>query len=101
MRQKDKDKIAFITKQGTFCFKVMPFHLKNAGGTFQRLMDNIFKEQIGRNLEVYVDDILVRLVKVEFHLQDLKEIFGNFLKVGLQIKASKCTSRVTKRKFLG
>lgn len=55
----------------------MHFGLKNASETFQRLMDMVFKKKIGRNVEVYVDDILVRSEKAENHLQDLQEAFNN------------------------
>ncbi|XP_076893230.1 uncharacterized protein LOC143545187 [Bidens hawaiensis] len=53
----DEDKTAFRTDQGTFCYNMIPFGLKNAGATYQRLMDEAFKKQIGRNLEVYMDDL--------------------------------------------
>lgn len=59
MKKEDEEKMAFITEAGTFCFTVMSFGLKNAGATFQWLMDKIFKNQIGWNVEVYSDGILV------------------------------------------
>ncbi|KAL0394742.1 UNVERIFIED_CONTAM: Pro-Pol polyprotein [Sesamum latifolium] len=54
----DRKKVSFITSTGTFCYVAMPFGLKNAGATYQRLVDKIFRPQIGRNVEVYVDDML-------------------------------------------
>ncbi|XP_073314713.1 uncharacterized protein [Primulina huaijiensis] len=57
----DQDKVSFITSEGTFCYAVMSFGLKNAGATYQRLMDKVFSEQVGRNVELYVDDIMVYL----------------------------------------
>ncbi|XP_072054880.1 uncharacterized protein [Arachis hypogaea] len=57
MHPEDQSKTAFITEHGNFCYKVMPFGLKNAGATYQRLMDKVFQHQIGRNMEVYVDDM--------------------------------------------
>lgn len=59
MCQEDEEKTNFITKEGTFCFTVMPFGLRNVAATFQRLMDEVFHSQVGRNVEVYIDDILV------------------------------------------
>ncbi|PKA52991.1 RNA-directed DNA polymerase like [Apostasia shenzhenica] len=60
MAKEDKEKTAFITDYDTYCYNVMPFGLKNAGATYQRMIDAIFKGQRGRNLEAYVDDILVK-----------------------------------------
>ena len=60
MASEDEEKIAFITNRGLYCYRVMPFGLKNAGATYQWLVNKIFKEQIGRNMEVYVDDMLVK-----------------------------------------
>ncbi|KAL0451770.1 UNVERIFIED_CONTAM: hypothetical protein Slati_1155100 [Sesamum latifolium] len=65
-------KVSFITSEGTFCYVAMPFGLKNAGATYQRLVDKIFHPQIGRNVEVYVDDMLVKSKKAEEHVKDLK-----------------------------
>ncbi|RDX66013.1 hypothetical protein CR513_55264, partial [Mucuna pruriens] len=56
----DESKTAFIIDKGNFCYKVMPFGLKNARATYQRLMDRIFKDHIGNQLEVYVDDMVVK-----------------------------------------
>ena len=60
MDEADQEKTSFVTSQGLFCYKVMPFGLKNAGATYQRLMNKMFARQIGRNVEVYVDDMLVK-----------------------------------------
>ena len=56
----DQEKTSFVTSQGLFCYRVMPFGLKNAGATYQRLMNRMFASQIGRNVQVYVDDMLVK-----------------------------------------
>ncbi|XP_076882310.1 uncharacterized protein LOC143530736 [Bidens hawaiensis] len=81
----DEDKTAFRTDQGTFCYKMMPFGLKNAGDTYQRLMDIAFKDQIGRNLEVYMDDLVIKSVEEDQMLRDIEETFetlrGKFLRV--------------------
>ena len=60
MDEADQEKTSFITSQGLFCYKVMSFGLKNAGTTYQRLVNHMFRPQIGRNVEVYVDDMLVK-----------------------------------------
>lgn len=60
MHPDDEEKTSFVTDQGTFCYRVMPFGLKNARATYQRMVNNVFRNQIGRNLEVYVDDMLVK-----------------------------------------
>ena len=76
MDEENPEKTAFITSQGLYCYKVMPFRLKNAGVTYQRLVNKMFNKQIDRNMEVYVDDMLVKS-KVELvHLDDLRETFA-------------------------
>nr|GEV68495.1 hypothetical protein [Tanacetum cinerariifolium] len=60
LAEPDKEKTSFHTRQGVYCYTKMPFGLKNAGATYQRLMDKAFKSQIGRNIEVYVDDLVVK-----------------------------------------
>ena len=76
MAEEDQEKTAFVTNQGLYCYRVMPFGLKNAGATYQRLVNQMFKKQIGRNVEVYVDDMLVKIRKEEDHLDDLRETFN-------------------------
>ena len=77
MDEEDQEKTAFITSQGLYCYKVMPFGLKNAGATYQRLVNRMFNKQIGRNMEVYVDDMLVKSKEELANLDDLKEMFTN------------------------
>jgi hypothetical protein len=60
MHPGDEEKTAFMTDRANFCYKVMPFGLKNAGATYQRLMDKVFKNEIGKTIEVYVDDMVVK-----------------------------------------
>ena len=62
MDEADQEKMSFVTNQGLFCYEVMPFGLKNAGATYQRLVNHMFRPQIGRNVEVYVDDMLVKKI---------------------------------------
>ena len=71
----DQEKTSFVTSQGLFYYKVMPFELKNVGVTYQRLMNRMFAHQIGRNVEVYVDEMLVKSIREDEHLSDLQETF--------------------------
>ena len=73
MAEEDQEKTAFVTSQGLYCYRVMPFGLKNARAMYQRLVNQMFKKQIRRNVEVYVDDMLVKSRKEEDHLDDLRE----------------------------
>ena len=75
MEESDQENISFVTSQGLFCYKVMPFGLKNAGATYQRLMNKMFAHQIGRNVQVYVDDMLVKSLREDDHLGNLQETF--------------------------
>ena len=71
MSEDNQERTSFVTSQGLFCYKVMPFRLKNAGATYQRLMNKMFKHQIMRNVQVYVDDMLVKSLRENDHLDDL------------------------------
>ena len=75
MNEDDQERTSFVTSQGLFCYKVMPFGLKNAGVMYQRLMNKMFTHQIGRNVQVYVDDMLVKCLREKDHLNDLQETF--------------------------
>ena len=71
MNEEDQEKTSFVTSQRLFCYKVMSFGLKNAGAMYQRLMNKMFAHQIGRNVQVYVDDMLVKILRENDHLNDL------------------------------
>lgn len=101
LARKDQDKVSFITSEGTYCYVVMPFELKNSGATYQRLMDKIFKKKAGRNVEVYVDDILVKSKKSDQLVHDLEETFSTLKRYGMKLNPAKCTFGVKDGKFLG
>ena len=101
MDEADQEKTSFVTSQGLFCYKVMPFGLKNAGATYQRLMNKIFAQQIGRNVKVYVDDMLVKSLREDQTLSDLQETFDTLQTYNMKLNPSKCVFGVTAGKFLG
>ena len=101
MHEDDQEKTSFVTSQGLFCYRVIPFGLKNAGVTYQRLMNRMFTPQIGRNVQVYVDDMLVKSRREEDHLEDLRETFNTLRSYNIKLNPGKCTFRVTTGKFLG
>ena len=76
-----------MTSQGLFCYKVMPFGLKNTGVTYQRLMNKMFAQQIGRNVQVYVDDMLVKSQRDEDHLEDLKVTFDTLRSYNMKLNS--------------
>ena len=101
MHEDDQEKTSFVTSQGLFCYKVMPFDLKNVGATYQRLMNKMFAQQIRRNVQVYVDGMLVKSRREENHLEDLKETFNTLRSYIMKLNPGKCAFGVTTGKFLG
>ncbi|GKB77213.1 reverse transcriptase domain-containing protein [Tanacetum coccineum] len=101
MAEKDKEKTAFYTDQGTYCYTKMPFGLKNAGATYQRLVDSTFQSQIGRNLEAYVDDMVIKSKDEKILLADIAETFDNLKKINMKLNPKKCSFGVEEGKFLG
>ena len=95
-----QEKISFVTSQGLFSYKVMLFGLKNAGATYQRLVNRIFVQQIGRNVEVYVDDMLMKSKKEGYHLDDLQETFETPCLNNMKLNPSKCVFKVSSGKSL-
>ena len=83
MNPDDQEKTSFITKRGTYFYKVMPFGLKNAGATYQRLVNKMFSTQLGRTMEVYIDDMLVKSSKANDHVLQLQECFNILNKFGM------------------
>jgi hypothetical protein len=101
MKKEGEPKTSFITTSGTYCYLRMPEGLKNARGSFSRMISKVLSSQIGKNVLSYVDDIIVKSTKQENHIADLQETFANFRKVGLKLNLEKCVFRVKKGKFLG
>ena len=101
MDEEDQEKTSFVTSQGLYCYKVMPFGLKNIGATYQRLVNHMFSHQIGRNVEVYVDDMLVKSKDKANHLDDLKETFSTLRKYNMKLNHAKCVFVVVSGKFFG
>lgn len=100
MNESDKEKIAFITKWDKFYYLVMPFGLRVFGSTFQKLMDKVFKNQVGQNVLPYVENILVKLVVTSNHAKDIDEILCTLAKYGIRLNTTKCMFRVEEGKFL-
>ena len=100
-KEANQGKTSFVTSQGLFCYKVMPFGLKNVRATYQRLINKMLVHQIGRNVQVYVDDMLVKSLCEDDHLDDLRETFNTLRSYKLKLNPNKCAFRVTAGKFLG
>ena len=101
MNEEDQEKTTFVTSQGLYSYKVMSFSLKNARATHQRLVNHMFSKQIGRNMEVYMDDMLLKSKKAQLHLDDLKETFDTLRKYQMRLNQAKCVFGVLSGKFLG
>ncbi|XP_028072604.1 uncharacterized protein LOC114274823 [Camellia sinensis] len=97
----DQEMTTFITPRGTYCYKVMSFDLKNAGATYQRMITRMFRDQLGKTMEAYIDDMVVKSKLATNHLANLREVFGILKNHQFCLNASKCTFRVGTGKFLG
>ncbi|GJZ85632.1 reverse transcriptase domain-containing protein [Tanacetum coccineum] len=101
MAEEDEEETTFITSQGIFCYAKMPFGLKNAGATYQRLVDRAFQKQIGRNLEVYVDDLVIKSHTEEEIIRDIAETFKTLRQINMKLNPKKCTFGMQEGMFLG
>ena len=97
----DEEKTAFITLHGLYCYKVMSFGLKNTGATYQRLMTKIFRPLVGRTVEVYIDNIVVKSKTRKDHTYHLQEVFHLLRRYDMKLNPSKCAFGVRAGKFLG
>ena len=101
MDPNDQENTSFVTGQGTYCYQVMPFGLKNVGATYQRLVNKMFQKHIGASMEVYIDDMLVKSVKAELHAAHLAESFQVLKNYNMKLNPTKCAFGVSTGKFLG
>ena len=92
--------MSFVTPIGNYHYKVMPFGLKNTGSMYQRMMTKMFESQICKNIEVYIDDIVVKSKIVSKQVGDLINIFEILKGHKLYLNASKCFFGVGSGKFL-
>ena len=97
----DQEKTSFVTPVGNHHYKVMPFSLKNAGSTYQKKMTKMSEAQMGKNIEVYMDDMVVKSKMMSEHIRDLTNIFKILRGHKLRLNASKCSFGVGLGKFLG
>jgi len=97
----DQEKTAFVTPTGNYYYKVMPFGLKNVRATYQRMMTRMFEPLLGRSIEIYIDDMVVKSKAESEHVNDLGRIFEILRRHKLRLNASKCSFGVGSGKFLG
>ena len=101
MHPADQEKTSFITSRGVYCYRVMPFGLKNVGATYQRLVNLMFQGQIGNTMEIYIDDMLVKSKRGEDHIGNPKMVFRTLQKFKLKLNPTKCIFSASAGKFLG
>ena len=101
MHKPDQEKIAFITPGDIFYYKVMPFGLKNARATYQRMITKMFKPVMGKTMGSYIDDMVVKSKKKLDHVRDLAKVFAILKKHKLRLNATKCAFRVSLKKIMG
>ena len=97
----DQENTSFVMGQGTYCYRVMPFGIKNAGATYQRLVNRMFQKQIGASMEVYIDDMLVKSTTAELHIAHLSEAFQILREYNMKLNPAKCAFEVSAEKILG
>ena len=101
MHPLDAEKMAFIRPHGLYCYNMMPFGLKNTVVTYQRLVTKLFRSLIGRTMEVYIDDMLVKTRERPNHTKHLQETFDLLRTNGMKLNPLKCAFEVSSGKFLG
>ena len=99
MASEDEEHTAFVTDKDIYCYTVMPFDLKNTGATYQWLVNKLFKVQIGRNMKVYVDDMLIKNLQTSDHVRDLKNFFDTLRQYQIKLNFTKCAFGVTFENF--
>ena len=97
----NQEKTVFVTPIGNYHYKVMPFGLKNAGSTYHRMMTRMFESLLGKNIKIYIDDMVVKSKMGPEHLGDLRVIFEILKSYRLRLNASKCSFGIGLGKFLG
>ena len=95
MNREDIIHTAFVTERGIYCYKVMPFGLKNAGATYQRLISKMFLRLMGETVEAYIDDMVIKSRRAQNHIRDANEVFEVFRKFRMKLNPLKCAFGVS------
>ena len=101
MHPPDAEKTTFITLHGLLCYNVMPFGLKNAGAMYQRLVTKMFRPLLGKTMEVYIDDMLIKSKERPDHAEHLQETFELLRAYSMKLNPLKCAFEVSVGRFLG
>jgi len=101
MHPKEESKTTFIAEVASYYYKVMPFGLKNASTTYQRMMDRILTPMLGKNVQAYLNDMVATLGRKDHHIADLEELFATIKKYNLKLNLDKCVFEVEAQKFPG
>jgi hypothetical protein len=101
IKEEDQEKTAFITPLGAYCYTTMSFGLKNAGATYQRAIQACFKRQLNKNVEAYVDDVVVKTRNSDTLIADLEETFASLREYRWKLNSNKCVFAVPSGKLLG
>jgi hypothetical protein len=101
IKEEDQEKTSFITPFGAYCYTTMSFGLKNAGATYQRAIQACFKRQLNKNVEAYVDDVVVKTRNSSMLIDDLEETFASLREYRWKLNPNKCVFGVPSSKLLG
>jgi hypothetical protein len=101
IKEEDQEKTVFITPFGAYCYMTMSFGLKNAGATYQRAIHACFKRQLNKNVEAYVDDVVVKTRNSSTLIDDLEETFASLCEYSWKLNPNKCVFSVPSGKLLG
>jgi hypothetical protein len=101
IKEEDQEKTAFITPFGAYCYTTMSFGLKNANAMYQRAIQAYFKRQLNKNVEAYVDDVVVKTRNSDMLIADLEETFTSLREYRWKLNPNKCIFSVPSRKLLG
>ena len=100
LKEEDQEKTAFITPFGAYCYTTMSFGLKNTGTTYQRAIQDCLKNQLHRNIEAYVDDMVIKTRNPDDFIVDLEETFASFRSYQWKLNPTKCVFGVPSGKLL-
>ncbi|KAJ3698137.1 hypothetical protein LUZ61_001842 [Rhynchospora tenuis] len=101
MHPEDEEKTSFLTEKGLYCYQVMPFGLKNAGAEYQRMVNKLFKEELGDIMEAYIDDMVIKSCSGQTHVEHLDKVFAKMKAVGMRLNPKKSFFCLASGKFLG